>query len=82
MKQNFFLNEKDKKKFFFKLLNLNPLNDHFSHQYIKYTTPGLLYKFSEIINENNIQIESFSEIVSFSLEKFKKTKNEIVFRFY
>ena len=79
---NFFLNEKDKEKIFFNLLNLNPLNENFSHQYIKYTTPGLLYKFSEIINENNIQIESeFSEIVSFSLEKFKKTKNELFLDF-
>ena len=31
---NFFLNEKDKEKIFFKLLNLNPLNENFSHQYI------------------------------------------------
>ena len=79
---NFFLNNLKKEKIFLKLSHLHELKENFSHQYIKYTTPGLLLKYSQIITENNINLESeFSEIVSVFLEKFKKTKNELFLDF-
>ncbi len=75
---NFFLNYQDKKRIFSELCVLNKLNSNFSHKYIKYTTPGLLLKYSKIIDENNINADTeFAEIVSIFLEKYKKTKDEI-----
>jgi len=74
-----FLKDSDKKSIFDKLSKHHGLENHFSHEYINFTSPGLLIKFSELLNKNNIDIQtSFYDATSIFLEKFKKTKNEIL----
>ena len=71
-----------KNEIFSKLSELNILNVNFSHNFLKFTTPGLLLKFSKIISDNNFNENTgFYEIVSISLEKYKKTKNELFLNF-
>tara|TARA_Y100001970_G_scaffold291633_1_gene429528 strand:+ start:3620 stop:4576 length:957 start_codon:yes stop_codon:yes gene_type:complete len=78
----FFLNILTKNEIFSKLSELNILNVNFSHNFLKFTTPGLLLKFSKIISDNNFNENTgFYEIVSISLEKYKKTKNELFLNF-
>mgnify|MGYP001361710123 FL=1 len=78
----FFLNILTKNEIFSKLSELNILNVNFSHNFLKFTTPGLLLKFLKIIIDNNFNENTgFYEIVSISLEKYKKTKNELFLNF-
>ena len=53
--------------------------EDFSFDFIDYTTPGLLLEYSKIFDKYNINTEtSLYDAVSIFLEKFKKTKNEIL----
>ena len=75
----FFLTVNDKKTIFNNLKKLENLEDHFSFDFIDYTTPGLLLEYSKIFDKYNINTEtSLYDAVSIFLEKFKKTKNEIL----
>ncbi len=74
-----FLKDSDKKSIFDKLSKDHSLENHFSHEYINCTSPGLLIEFSKLLNKNNIDIQtSFYDATSIFLNKFKKTKNEIL----
>ena len=73
-----FLNKTQKKIILSKLISHFNIDEHYSHQYFSYTTPGLLIEFSKILNENQIEINtSFYEMASTFLDKYKKNKNEV-----
>ena len=73
-----FLNKTQKKIILSKLISHFNIDEHYSHQYFSYTTPGLLIEFSKILNENKIEINtSFYEMASTFLDKYKKNKNEV-----
>ena len=74
-----FLTINDKKSIFNNLTNLHDLDHHFSFDFINHTSPGLLLEYSKILDKYNINTEtSLYDAVSIFLEKFKKTKNEIL----
>ena len=56
------------------------LEEHFSHEFIDFTTPGRLIKYSENLRSLDIDINaSFYDITNTLLTEFKKTKNQTFF---
>ncbi|GIS77172.1 MAG: hypothetical protein CM1200mP13_05310 [Candidatus Pelagibacterales bacterium] len=65
------------------LLKHYNIEDHFSHKFKNFTTPGRLIKFSESLKNLEIDLNtSLYDATLILLENFKKTKNDIFFGFY
>ncbi len=72
-----FVNEKEKKEIFNKLLDLHNIEDHFSHKFLNLSSPGNLIKFSDCLKK--MQIDDHATLYDVSnklLNNYKKSKNE------
>ena len=77
-----FLNTDVKERIFKSLKNFYQLNDKFIDRYISFTSPGMLLRFSEIINILEInEINSFENNVLKIIESYKKNKNALYLDF-
>jgi len=75
-----FLNKSKKLEVFNNLTSHHNLEEHFSHEFIDFTTPGRLIKYSENLRSLDIDINaSFYDITNTLLTEFKKTKNQTFF---
>ena len=73
-----FLSEKEKEEIFKSLLEDFGLKYSFSHNYIKFSTPGLLLNISQEIEKLGIKENmSLYKIAEILLNSFKKNKNDI-----
>ncbi len=73
-----FLNKESKRDVFNELIKYFNIQDHFSHEFIDFTTPGQLIKYSFFLEKLPIDIEtSLYDTVLILLENYKKTKNDI-----
>ena len=75
-----FLSLDDKKNIFNLIKKHSNLEDSFTHEYLKYTTPGNLLKFDFILNELKIDsLDQFDVNIYRLLENLKKNKSIIYF---
>jgi len=73
-----FLNKPQKEDVFNNLLRFRNTESDFPNDYINYTTPGMLLKFSECLKKLKLtKDDTFFDMASVLLEEFKKTKNSI-----
>ncbi len=71
-----FLESKEKNKIFNDLKENFKIQSNFLDKYIKFTTPGMLIKFSSLFEKIKIkEEESCYDMISKLLEQFKKNKN-------
>ncbi len=73
-----FLSKDERSKILDQLIKSKGINDHFIHKYNYYSTPGMVIRYSELITNLNIDINtSFYEIAFLLLDKYKKNKSPI-----
>jgi len=77
-----FLSREKQNEIFEALLKHYNIEDHFSHKFKNFTTPGRLIKFSESLKNLEIDLNtSLYDATLILLENFKKTKNDIFLDF-
>ena len=77
-----FLSSKQKNQIFTYLKSYFEIEENFTHNYIKYTSPGNLIKFDPIVNELEItSLNEFDKVSSEILKMFNKTKKDIYINF-
>ena len=73
-----FLDKKKQEEIFSELLKYYNLDDHFSHRFKTYTSPGRLIRYSENLKNLKIDFDTpFYNSASILIENFKKTKDDI-----
>lgn len=74
----FLLSKEELENIFNGLKNQFNIDENYTNKYLKFTTPGNLIKYSEILNSNKINAEtSYYKACTILFERFKKSKNYI-----
>jgi DNA polymerase-3 subunit delta' len=73
-----FLDHKKQEEVFNNLLKVLNIKSHFSHKFKRYTTPGMLIKFSEYLRKLKIEQDTpFYDMAVILLDSYRKTKNDL-----
>jgi DNA polymerase-3 subunit delta' len=73
-----FLDYKKQEEVFENLTKVLNIKSHFSHNFKRYTAPGMLIKFSEYLRKLKIEQDTpFYDMVVILLDSYRKTKNDL-----
>ena len=73
-----FLDHKKQEEVFNNLVKVLNVKSHFLHNFKKYTTPGMLIKFSEYLRKLKIEQDThFYDMAVILLDSYRKTKNDL-----
>ena len=73
-----FLDHKKQEEVFNNLVKVLNIKSHFSHNFKRYTAPGMLIKFSEYLKKLKIEEDTpFYDMAVILLDSYRKTKNDL-----
>jgi len=73
-----FLDHKKQEEIFNNLVKVLDIKSHFSHNFKRYTAPGMLIKFSEYLRKLKIEQDiSFYDTAVILLDSYRKTKDDL-----
>ena len=73
-----FLDHKKQEEVFNNLIKVLNIKSHFSHNFKRYTAPGMLIKFSEYLRKLKIEQDTpFYDMAVILLDSYRKTKNDL-----
>ena len=73
-----FLDHKKQEEIFNNLVKVLNIKSHFSHNFKRYTAPGMLIKFSEYLKKLKIEQDTpFYDMAVILLDSYKKTKDDL-----
>jgi DNA polymerase-3 subunit delta' len=73
-----FLDHKKQEEVFNNLVKVLNIKSHFSHDFKRYTTSGMLIRFSEYLRKLKIEQDTpFYDMVVILLDSYRKTKNDL-----